>query len=110
MVRDLLLRGLLAGALAGLLAFAVAALFGEPPLELAIGFEASLARAADHAMEPERVSRSVQRGIGLLVACVAVGLALGGLLALAFRQDAAVLRSVDQAMARITAGTVASAA
>jgi len=33
-----------------------------------------------------------------------------GLLALAFRQDAAVLRSVDQAMARITAGAVAAAA
>jgi len=33
-----------------------------------------------------------------------------GLLALAFRQDAAVLRSVDQAMARITAGAVAPAA
>lgn len=83
MARDLLLRGMLAGALAGLLAFGVAWLLGEPQLELALVFEATLQHAG-HAMAPEQVSRAVQRGLGLLVACVAVGVALGGMLAVAF--------------------------
>ena len=84
MARDLLLRGMLAGVLAGLLAFGFATLFGEPPLELAIGREAAGGHAGGHAMEPELVSRSVQRGLGLLTACVMTGVALGGVLALAF--------------------------
>src|SRR5262245_1262421 len=84
MARDLLLRGMLAGVLAGLLAFAVASIAGEPPLELAIGFEAAHEHVHGAAAEPEVVSRAVQRGAGLLTACVAVGVALGGLLALAF--------------------------
>ncbi len=84
MARDLLLRGLLAGVVAGLLAFGVASLFGEPQLELAIGFETAMTHAAGHAMEPDLVSRGMQRGFGLLIACVAVGVALGGILALAF--------------------------
>ena len=61
MARDLLLRGMLAGLLAGLLTFAVASLLGEPPLELAIGFEAAREHAHDHATEPELVSRAMQR-------------------------------------------------
>jgi predicted cobalt transporter CbtA len=84
MARDLLLRGMLAGALAGLLAFGFATLFGEPQVELAIGFETSMQHAAGHMREPELVSRGVQRGIGLLVACVAIGVALGGILAIVF--------------------------
>jgi hypothetical protein len=83
MARALLLRGMLAGALAGLFAVGFATLFGEPPLELAIGFEA-LTHHADHAAEPEIVSRAIQRSIGLVVAGVACGAALGGILALVF--------------------------
>lgn len=79
MARDLLLRGMLAGAMAGLFAMVFAWLVGEPPLELALGFEAVHTHG-----EPELVSRAVQRSIGLLVASVALGVALGGLLALTF--------------------------
>ena len=61
-----------------------AALFGEPQIELAIGFEIAMEHAAGHAPEPELVSRAVQRGAGLLTAGVASGAALGGLVALVF--------------------------
>jgi Probable cobalt transporter subunit (CbtA) len=40
MVGNLLLRGMLVGAIAGLLAFGFARIFGEPQLERAIAFEA----------------------------------------------------------------------
>jgi len=83
MARALLLRGLLAGVLAGLLAVGFAALFGEPPLDLAIGFE-TLTHHADHAAEPALVSRAVQRSVGLAFAGVACGAALGGIIALVF--------------------------
>ena len=62
----------------------LAALFGEPPLELAIGLETALDHATGHAAEPELVSRPVQRTLGLLTACVAGGAALGGIVALVF--------------------------
>jgi len=78
--RALLLRGMLAGMLAGLLAVAFATLFGEPQLELAIGFES----LTNHAAEPELVSRTMQRTVGLLIAGVASGAALGGMVALVF--------------------------
>lgn len=84
MARALLLRGMLAGALAGVFAVVFAWLFGEPQLELALGFEAAMEHAADHAAEPELVSRAVQSSAGLLVAGMALGVALGGFLALAF--------------------------
>lgn len=83
MVPRLLLHGMLAGSLAGLLAFGIASLVGEPQLELALGFEAAQ-HEAGHMMDVELVSRATQRGLGLLTACVAVGVALGGVLALVF--------------------------
>ncbi len=82
--RTLLLRGMLAGVLAGLLAVGFAALFGEPQIELAIGFESLMDRAAGHAPEAELVSRAVQRSAGLLAAGVTCGGALGGIVALVF--------------------------
>jgi predicted cobalt transporter CbtA len=84
MARTLLLRGMLAGVLAGIIAVGFAALFGEPPLELAIGFESAMDHAAGHAPEAELVSRAVQSSAGLLVAGVACGAALGGVVALVF--------------------------
>jgi hypothetical protein len=78
--RALLLRGMLAGVLAGLLAVGFAMLFGEPQLELAIGFESLTA----HATEAELVGRAMQRSVGLLIAGVASGAALGGIVALVF--------------------------
>jgi predicted cobalt transporter CbtA len=82
--RTLLLRGMLAGVLAGILAVGFATLFGEPQIELAIGFESLMEHAAGHAPEPELVSRAVQRSFGLLTAGVACGAALGGIVALIF--------------------------
>jgi Probable cobalt transporter subunit (CbtA) len=84
LARTLLLRGMLAGVLAGLLAVGFATLFGEPQIELAIGFESLMEHAAGHAPEPELVSRAVQRSAGLLTAGMASGAALGGIVALVF--------------------------
>lgn len=83
MVGRLLLRGMIAGCLAGLLAVCFFALAGEPSIERAIGFEESVARAGALA-GPELVSREVQRSFGLLTAGAIHGGALGGLFGLAF--------------------------
>jgi len=84
MVRALLVRGLLVGLLAGALAFAFALVFGEPQVEAAIAFEQLQAAKAGDPGEAELVSRGVQRTIGLLTGTVAIGVALGGLFALAY--------------------------
>jgi Probable cobalt transporter subunit (CbtA) len=84
MVRALLSRGLLAGALAGLLAFGFAWVFGEPQINLAIGFEQHMRAAAGEAPEPELVSRAVQSTVGLLIGIFVYGCALGGLFSLVF--------------------------
>lgn len=84
MVRALLVRGMLAGALAGLLAFGFAWLFGEPQVDLAIGFGEHAHRMAGGAAEPELVSRAVQSTVGLLTGVVVYGGAIGGVFALAF--------------------------
>lgn len=80
MTGTLLLRGMMAGAMAGVLAVGFATSFGEPQMELAIGFEL----VTNHAPEPALVSRAVQRSAGLLVAGVAAGAALGGITSLVF--------------------------
>lgn len=80
MVPALLLRGLLVGVVAGLLAFGFAKHFGEPLVDQAIAFE----QHAHPDEGPEIVSRSVQAGAGLLVASLAYGAALGGLFSLVF--------------------------
>src|SRR5580698_1134609 len=84
MVRALLVRGMLAGALAGLLAAGFACVFGEPQVDLAIGFEAHMHQMAGEAPEPELVSRTVQSSIGLLTGVVVYATALGGIFALVF--------------------------
>ena len=68
MTRDLLVRGMLAGLLAAVLATLFAQLAGEPQVDLAIGFEAARDHTMGMAVEPELVSRAVQRGIGLFTA------------------------------------------
>jgi len=83
-VTGLLLRGLLAGILAGLLAAAFAFLAGEPLIERAIAFETAVEQAAAQPAQPEIVSRSVQRGTGLLTAYIVYGAAMGGLFSLIF--------------------------
>lgn len=85
MVRNLLIRGMLVGLVAGLLGFVFARAFGEPSLAAAIGYEDAAAHAAGaHEHEEPLVSRSTQSGIGLATAIGVYGIAIGGLFALAF--------------------------
>jgi MFS family permease len=82
MVRALLIRGMLAGALAGLLASGFAWIFGEPQVDLAISFEQRMHTMAGESPEPELVSRAVQSTGGLLTGILVYGCALGGIFAL----------------------------
>lgn len=90
MVGHLLLRGMVVGLVAGLLAFGFAKIFGEPQIDYAIGFEEhshsphSHRHGGEAAPEPEPVSRATQAGLGLFTALVIYGAALGGLFSLAF--------------------------
>jgi hypothetical protein len=84
MVRSLLVRGMLVGAVAGLLAFLFAHHFGEPQVAHAIAFEDHVARLHHDPAAAEVVSRGTQRTWGLLLGTLATGVALGGLFALAF--------------------------
>jgi predicted cobalt transporter CbtA len=94
MVRTLLIRGMLVGVIAGLLVFGFSKVFGEPQVDQAIAFEASMdaARAKQHAAmglpaeqsEPELVSRAVQASYGLFTGVVVYCAAIGGLFALVF--------------------------
>jgi hypothetical protein len=84
MVRPLLVRGMLAGLLGGVLAFAFAYAFGEPQVQAAIDFEDHLRQLAHEPAATEVVARGTQRTLGLLTGLVAMGVALGGLLALVF--------------------------
>lgn len=100
MTRELLVRGMLVGLVAGLLSFGFLKVFGEPQIERAIAFESQVdeakvqaavqAEAAKgHVMakeepEPELVSRSVQAGLGLFTGIAVYSGAFGGLFALAF--------------------------
>ncbi|GGM48442.1 CbtA family protein [Dactylosporangium sucinum] len=84
--RTLLIRGMLVGVIAAGLAFAFARMFGEPQIGAAIAFENAHTHAHSHAdvAEPEPVSRAVQSTIGLGVALLLYGTALGGIFAMAF--------------------------
>jgi Probable cobalt transporter subunit (CbtA) len=84
MTRSLLVRGMLVGLLAGLLAFAFALWAGEPQVERAIAFETSMDRAQGISPEPEMVSRKVQKSFGLLTGLAVYGTAIGGLFGLVF--------------------------
>ena len=84
MVGRLLLRGMLVGILAGLLAFGFARIFGEPAVDTAIAFEEQQAAAKGEMPEPELVSREVQSTIGLLTGTLVYGAAVGGFFALVF--------------------------
>ena len=75
-IRGLLLRGLLAGAVAGLSTGLLALLLAEPTLEAAIALEP--------AGGDELFSRTVQKA-GLVLGLVLVGTAIGALFGLAYR-------------------------
>jgi predicted cobalt transporter CbtA len=83
-IHHLIVRGMLVGIVAGLLAFGFAKVFGEPQVDRAIAFEAAEATAKGEPPETALVSREVQASLGLLTGVVVYGSALGGLFALAF--------------------------
>jgi hypothetical protein len=110
---------MIAGVVAGLLAFGFARIFGEPQIEQAIAFEELVeksAHAASHHSEaatarpatekPELVSRAVQAGPGLLTALVIYGAGIGGLFAIVF---AFAYGRIGQLGPRATAGLLAAA-
>jgi predicted cobalt transporter CbtA len=105
MVRTLLVRGMIAGLCAGVIAGGFAEIVGEPQVDRAITFEAAHADAAEpHHHEP--VSRGVQKTLGLFTALAVYGASFGGLFALAF---AAVFRRIGRAGAMATAVWLAAA-
>jgi predicted cobalt transporter CbtA len=81
-LRKLLICGLLAGVVAGLLAFGFMSVAGEPSVDQAIAYEE--AHSTESGGESPLVSRGTQKGVGLLTASVVYGLALGGIFALVF--------------------------
>ncbi|MGW5937936.1 CbtA family protein [Streptomyces celluloflavus] len=81
-VRNLLVRGMLAGLTAGVLALIVAYFLGEPNVDGAIGFEEAHAPAHEH--EVELVSRGLQSTAGLATGVLVYGVAFGGIAALAY--------------------------
>ncbi|SAK47396.1 CbtA family protein [Caballeronia ptereochthonis] len=103
MIRSLLIRGMIAGLVAGLIGFGFARAFGEPSIARAIAFEerhehaeaahehehehadasANAAHSHDHGDEA-LVSRDTQAGLGLLTGVAVFGTALGGLFSLVF--------------------------
>jgi predicted cobalt transporter CbtA len=85
MVRKLLIRGLLAGLIAGVFGFGVAKLIGEPQVDKAISFESYVENTVQHEHpDAELVSRSLQDSAGLGIGALIYGVALGGVFALVF--------------------------
>ena len=83
-MHQLLLRGMLVGIVAGLLAFGFAKVFGEPSVNRAIAFETAEAKAKGEVQYDEIFSRETQASIGLLTGVVVYGGALGGIFSLVF--------------------------
>ena len=102
-VRTLLVRGMLAGLAAGLLAFGLARLIGEPGVNAGIAYEA----AHSHEHEVEIVSRAMQSTAGLATAVLVFGTAVGGIAALVF---CFALGRIGRFGARATAAFVAGGA
>jgi predicted cobalt transporter CbtA len=117
---SLLLRGMIVGIFAGLLAFGLLKTIGEPAVDKAIAFESAMDEAkvkAEHdaavargenpgpiVEEPELVSRAVQGGIGLFTGAMTYNIAFGGLFALAF---AICYRRMGDFSPRVTAAVLA---
>jgi hypothetical protein len=94
MVRKLILRGALAGGVAGLLAFVFARIFAEPQIDQAISYEsgrdaaqALLDKAAGLPAAPpgpDIFSRTIQSTIGIGTGMIFFGIAMGLLFAVAY--------------------------
>ncbi|MFP5373248.1 MAG: CbtA family protein, partial [Actinomycetes bacterium] len=86
-LRSVALAAVLVGVLAGLSSALLLTAIGEPLIRDAIAIEEAQQDAAsgsDHPAEPELVSRSLQRGVGLFAGLALSGAAFGLLFALAF--------------------------
>jgi predicted cobalt transporter CbtA len=93
-VGSLLIRGLLAGIVAAVLAFGFAKVFGEPAVGVAIEFEAAHDQAQRQQQiangitpepeQPELFSRTVQSGVGLFTGLVGIGAGIGALFGVMF--------------------------
>jgi predicted cobalt transporter CbtA len=84
MIPGLLLRGILAGLLAGLITIAFARIAGEPQVDQAITFEQQEIAQRGEPPQPMMVSRALQSTLGLATGIGVYSVALGGLFALAF--------------------------
>lgn len=114
--RTFLVHGLLAGLLAGFAAFLVAHQVGEPHVEAAIALEESAAadshdeeapttHSHEDGAEETVISRPTQRTWGLATGTLAIGTALGGLVALA---SAAAVGRLGRMTPRQSTATVAA--
>ncbi|MEU3187126.1 CbtA family protein [Streptomyces sp. NPDC006923] len=118
-VRNLLVRGMIAGVLAGLFAFALAYVAGEPSVRDSIALEETQSAPAHQhgaaapgdapaaAEEEELVSRPVQSTFGLATGVLVYGVALGGIASLVF---AVSLGRIGRFGPRATAALIAGAA
>jgi predicted cobalt transporter CbtA len=77
-------RGLLAGALGGLLAFLFARVFSEPVINRAVAFEDEMSHMNGHEHGVELFTRGVQANVGMGFGVLAFAVAMGALLAVAF--------------------------
>ena len=94
MEKKIVLRGMLAGFVGGVLAFVFARIFAEPKIQAAINYESArddaqnaLDRAAGLKVTTEGsdlFSRTVQANVGIGVAVVAFGVAMGALYGVAY--------------------------
>jgi predicted cobalt transporter CbtA len=85
MERQIIWRGILAGAIGGLLAFVFARIFAEPLIQQAIDYEDGRSHA-EGALEHvhDSFSRAVQGNVGIGVALIFFGAAMGALFAVAY--------------------------
>jgi hypothetical protein len=94
MEKKLILRGLLAGAVGGLLAFVFARIFAEPLIQSAIDYETARDTAQNALSKslglpvgmdgPDIFSRTIQADVGLGVALILFGAAMGALFAVVY--------------------------
>ncbi len=94
MEKQLIGRGVLAGALGGLLAFVFARIFAEPMIQLAIDYESGRSAAEEklevaagghvHGEGAELVSRAMQSSLGIGAAVILFAAAMGALFAVAY--------------------------
>jgi hypothetical protein len=94
MEKRIIWRGILAGAIGGLLAFVFARVFAEPQIQRAVDYESgrdaaqeALDKAAGLAVEAagsDPFSRTVQGNVGIGVALIFFGAAMGALFAVAY--------------------------